>query len=159
MEVYNSADVYKILNISKAKTQRFVTDKLVFPLKDSTGPGTSRVYSPRNLSEITLVSLLFDRGLTTPAIREAMDTLRLHYEELDKKEHFFLDPYRFSSKGSISYLVSTYTGEWKLFTYDHAKEISLSISSEDIGTLSLVIGLTNIAANVFMKLKDSHKKH
>lgn len=84
MKTFNVKEAGTILDISKAKIQRWVEDGLIIPYKDSEGRGSYREYSERNLVEMLLVKTLFDDGITTNLIYNAMSAIRGADEGLSK---------------------------------------------------------------------------
>lgn len=149
MEIYNSEEAQKIIGISKAKIQRFVADGLLIPLKDSSGPGTARAFSEMNLIQMYLIRLLFENGLTTPKIKEALDTFREGIQksarwETDVTSHPGFDDFLVYDRNGWSYHEQNKGMKW------------FPIRANEISTITQIIHLRKLAAETH-KLIESYK--
>ncbi len=94
-----TVEACKILGMKRSNIQYYYDQGIIVPVEDSSGRGSHRYFSTRNLVEITIVKHLVDLGLNVKllerlfqSIQKSVSTENAAESKIQKREVDFLDP-------------------------------------------------------------------
>lgn len=174
-KLYKTSEVCEILGLERSTIQYYCDREIITPVKEASGRGSYRQFSPRNVVEIAISKHLVESGIPLKELPCSLESLNENIEDLRRQEsdgyhipvNDYLDPMKPQSFAGRLIMCVNFDApsikerkvSWvRVFRYNYNEPESLDYLM--LGELSFLwVNLSVMRDEVESRLKNYQQKH